>query len=327
MKITFLGGGSFGTALAKSMTVIGHDVLLYVRDQERVRHINEEHINEKYLKGIQLPENLKATSDLKKALTGREIIVLAVPSNAVRDIAEKIKPHLRGDEIIVSIAKGIDPKTLRPLSETILDIINTDPVILSGPSHAEELALELPTTLVASSHNELAMVRVQEAFSCDTLRVYRNHDLMGVEIGGAVKNIIALAAGISDGIGYGDNAKAALMTRGLAEIIRIGEKMGADTVTFYGLTGIGDLIVTCTSMHSRNRRCGMLIGQGHTMDEATKEVGMVVEGIKATQAFFELAKHHHVDMPITDAVHRVLFEGADPKVAVHDLMKRELKRE
>jgi len=294
LKITFLGGGSFGTALAKSMTVI--------RDQERVRHINEEHINEKYLKGIQLPENLKATSDLKKALTGREIIVLAVPSNAVRDIAEKIKPHLRGDEIIVSIAKGIDPKTLRPLSETILDIINTDPVILSGPSHAEELALELPTTLVASSHNELAMVRVQEAFSCDTLRVYRNHDLMGVEIGGAVKNIIALAAGISDGIGYGDNAKAALMTRGMAEIIRMGEKMGADTETFYGLTG-------------------------HTMDEATKEVGMVVEGIKATQAFFELAKHHHVDMPITDAVHRVLFEGADPKDAVLDLMNRELKRE
>lgn len=327
MKITFLGGGSFGTALAKSMTVIGHDVLLFVRDQESVRQINEDHINEKYLKGIDLPENLRATNNLEEALSGREIIVLAVPSSSIRDITEKIKPYLRGDEMIVSIAKGIDPKTLRPLSETILDIIDIDPVILSGPSHAEELALDLPTTLVASSHNELAMVRVQEAFSSDTLRVYRNHDLMGVEIGGAVKNIIALAAGISDGIGYGDNAKAALMTRGMAEIIRMGEKMGAETETFYGLTGIGDLIVTCTSMHSRNRRCGMLIGQGHTMDQATKEVGMVVEGIKATQAFFELAKHHHVDMPITDAVHRILFENADPKDAVLSLMNRELKRE
>lgn len=327
MNIAFLGGGSFGTALAKAMTLIGHDVVIWERSEDRVREINENHTNDQYLKGIRLPEALSATADLSAALAGREIIVLAVPSNAVREITQKIKPLLTGDEIIVSIAKGVDPKTLKPLSQTIHDLLKKDPVILSGPSHAEEVALDLPTTLVASSRNELAMVRVQEAFSSDTLRVYRNHDLMGVEIGGAVKNIIALAAGISDGIGYGDNAKAALMTRGMAEIIRIGEKMGAQTDTFYGLTGMGDLIVTCTSMHSRNRRCGILIGQGKSMEEATKEVGMVVEGIKATKAFFELAKKHSVEMPITDAVHQVLFEDVTPKEAVFNLMNRELKRE
>lgn len=327
MKITFLGGGSFGTALAKTMTVTGHDTLIWERSHNRVCEMNEAHTNEKFLKGIKLPEALKATSDLVEAIAHGEIIVLAVPSNAIRELSASIKPLLQGDEIIVSIAKGVDPKTLKPLSETIRDILKKSPVILSGPSHAEELALDLPTTLVASSRDELAMVRVQEAFSSDTLRVYRNHDLMGVEIGGAVKNIIALAAGISDGIGYGDNAKAALMTRGMAEIIRIGEKMGAQTDTFYGLTGMGDLIVTCTSMHSRNRRCGILIGQGNSMEEATKEVGMVVEGIKATQAFFELAKKHHVEMPITDAVHQILFEDVEPKDAVLNLMNRELKRE
>lgn len=327
MKLTFLGGGSFGTALAKAASLIGHDVIVWERNAERVNEINDYHRNEKYLKGVALPEAIRATTDLAAALQLRDMAILAVPSNAIREMVEKIRPHLGGDEIIVSIAKGVDPKSLKPLSAVISKTLGRDPVILSGPSHAEEVALGLPTTLVASSHNELAMVRVQEAFSCDSLRVYRNHDLMGVEIGGAVKNIIALAAGISDGIGYGDNAKAALMTRGMAEIIRIGEKMGAQTDTFYGLTGMGDLIVTCTSMHSRNRRCGILIGQGKSMDEATHEVGMVVEGIKATKAFHELAKKHYVEMPITDAVHQVLFEDVTPREAVLNLMNRELKRE
>ena len=327
MKLTFLGGGSFGTALAKAASLIGHDVIVWERSAQRVAEINERHTNEKYLKGVSLPEAIRATTDLAAALDQRDMVILAVPSNAIREMAEKIRPHLGGDEIIVSIAKGVDPKSLKPLSEVIAKTLGKDPVILSGPSHAEEVAQGLPTTLVASSHNELAMVRVQEAFSCDSLRVYRNHDLMGVEIGGAVKNIIALAAGISDGIGYGDNAKAALMTRGMAEIIRIGEKMGAQTDTFYGLTGMGDLIVTCTSMHSRNRRCGILIGQGKSMDEASHEVGMVVEGIKATKAFHELAKKYHVEMPITDAVHQVLFEDVTPREAVLNLMNRELKRE
>lgn len=327
MRIAFLGGGSFGTALAKATALTGHEVLIWERNEKHVAEINGLHTNEKYLKGVPLPESLKATSDLAEALAGRDMVVLAVPSSSIREVSGRMEPHLSGKEIIVSIAKGVDPKSLKPLSETIREIIGRDPVVLSGPSHAEEVALGLPTTLVASSHNELAMLRVQEAFSTDSLRVYRNHDLMGVEIGGAVKNIIALAAGISDGIGYGDNAKAALMTRGMAEIIRIGEKMGANTDTFYGLTGMGDLIVTCTSMHSRNRRCGILIGRGKTPEEATREVGMVVEGIKATQAFFELAKKMGVEMPITDAVHQVLFEDVQPKEAVLNLMNRELKRE
>lgn len=309
------------------MAETGYDVILWDRKEDTVREINEQHTNHKFLTDIELPHTIRATTDLETALDHSEIVVLAVPSSAIREMAGRIKPYLTGEEIIVSIAKGVDPKTLRPLSEVIHEVLGKDPVILSGPSHAEEVALDLPTTLVASSKNELAMVRVQESFSTATLRIYRNHDLMGVEIGGAVKNIIALAAGMSDGIGFGDNAKAALMTRGMAEIIRIGEKMGAQTDTFYGLTGMGDLIVTCTSMHSRNRRCGILIGQGKSAEEATKEVGMVVEGIKATQAFHELARRFNVEMPITDAVHQILFEDVTPKEAVYNLMTRDLKRE
>ncbi|MFZ2257963.1 MAG: NAD(P)H-dependent glycerol-3-phosphate dehydrogenase [Clostridiaceae bacterium] len=327
MKVAFLGGGSFGSAMSKSMAESGYDVILWDRKLETVQEINERHTNHKFLTEIELPHTIRATTDLETALAHSEFIVLAVPSSAIREMAGRIKPYLTGEEIIVSIAKGVDPKSLRPLSEVIHEVLGKDPVILSGPSHAEEVALDLPTTLVASSKNELAMVRVQESFSTATLRIYRNHDLMGVEIGGAVKNIIALAAGMSDGIGFGDNAKAALMTRGMAEIIRIGEKMGAQTDTFYGLTGMGDLIVTCTSMHSRNRRCGILIGQGKSVEEATKEVGMVVEGIKATMAFHELARKYGVEMPITDAVHQILFEDVTPKEAVYNLMTRDLKRE
>ncbi len=327
MKIAFLGGGSFGTALSKCMAQNGYEAIVWDRKEETVHEINEFHTNDKFLKGLKLPKSLTATTDLQKAIEHSDFVVLAVPSSAVREMAGRIKPYLSGEETIVSIAKGVDPKTLKPLSQVIHDVLGKDPVILSGPSHAEEVAQDLPTTLVASSKNELAMVRVQETFSSNTLRIYRNHDLMGVEIGGAVKNIIALAAGISDGIGYGDNAKAALMTRGMAEIIRIGEKMGAQTDTFYGLTGMGDLIVTCTSMHSRNRRCGILIGQGKSAEEATREIGMVVEGIKATQAFYELSRKYNVEMPITDSVHQILFEDVAPKDAVYNLMTRDLKRE
>lgn len=305
----------------------GYEAIVWDRKEETVHEINEFHTNDKFLKGLKLPKSLIATTDLQKAIEHSDFVVLAVPSSAVREMAGRIKPYLSGEETIVSIAKGVDPKTLKPLSQVIHDVLGKDPVILSGPSHAEEVAQDLPTTLVASSKNELAMVRVQETFSSNTLRIYRNHDLMGVEISGAVKNIIALAAGISDGIGYGDNAKAALMTRGMAEIIRIGEKMGAQTDTFYGLTGMGDLIVTCTSMHSRNRRCGILIGQGKSAEEATREIGMVVEGIKATQAFYELSRKYNVEMPITDSVHQILFEDVAPKDAVYNLMTRDLKRE
>lgn len=327
MKTSFIGGGSFGTALSGALAANGKEVILYDRKKELIDEINTRKTNERYLPGYRVPQGVAATDDLREAVSGSGIVVLAVPSSAVKEICKKIKPYLIGDEIIVSIAKGVDPETLKPLSEIISSILSTDPVILSGPSHAEEVSRDLPTTLVASSKNEIAMIRIQEHFASQSLRVYRNPDLKGVEIGGAVKNIIALAAGISDGIGYGDNSKAALMTRGMAEIIRIGEKMGADRKTFYGLTGMGDLIVTCTSMHSRNRRCGILIGSGKKMDEAVKEVGMVVEGIKATKAFYEISQNLHVEMPITEAVYRVLFEDLDPVDAVNSLMVRDLKKE
>lgn len=327
MKITFIGGGSFGTALAKATTENGREAVVWDRKEEVVREINEQHSNIRFLKDLVLPEQLTATTDLNEALQGADIVVLAVPSSAIREVSARIAPLLSGEEIIVNIAKGIDPKSLKPLSTVIHETIGRDPVILSGPSHAEEVALNLPTVIVASSKNELAMVRVQETFSSNTLRVYRNSDLMGVEIGGAVKNIIALAAGVSDGVGYGDNAKAALMTRGMAEIIRIGVRLGAEIDTFYGLTGMGDLIVTCTSMHSRNRRCGILIGQGKSMEEATSEVGMVVEGIKATMAFHELARKYNVEMPITDAIYQVLFNEVSPDEMVELLMTRDLKKE
>lgn len=327
MKITFIGGGSFGTALAKATTENGREAVVWDRKEEVVREINEQHSNIRFLKDLVLPEQLTATTDLNEALQGADIVVLAVPSSAIREVSARIAPLLSGEEIIVNIAKGIDPKSLKPLSTVIHETIGRDPVILSGPSHAEEVALNLPTVIVASSKNELAMVRVQETFSSSTLRVYRNSDLMGVEIGGAVKNIIALAAGVSDGVGYGDNAKAALMTRGMAEIIRIGVRLGAEIDTFYGLTGMGDLIVTCTSMHSRNRRCGILIGQGKSMEEATSEVGMVVEGIKATMAFHELARKYNVEMPITDAIYQVLFNEVSPDEMVELLMTRDLKKE
>ncbi len=327
MKIAFLGAGSFGTALTRAVARSGHQITVYDRKIEIVDEINHFHTNKKYLPELILPPAVEAVHELASAVTGKDLIVFSVPSSAIREMAEKIKHHLTGTEIIVSIAKGVDPQTLKPLSEVIEEILNIEPVILSGPSHAEEVAKDLPTTLVAASKNEIAMKKVQEVFASSTLRVYRNSDLKGVEIGGAVKNIIALAAGISDGIGYGDNSKAALMTRGMAEIVRIGMKMGADKETFYGLTGMGDLIVTCTSMHSRNRRCGILIGQGKSMEDATKQIGMVVEGIKATRSFHDIAKKMNVEMPITEAVYSVLFLEVDPMDAVDNLMLRELKKE
>lgn len=313
MKVTFLGGGSFGTSLAKVTNYNGHDVIIYERKEETVNEINKFHTNKKYLKDIVLDEKIVATLDLSYAVKNADIIVFSVPSNVIEEMCNKIKDIYNKDAIIVSIAKGVDPKTYKPLSTIFENILNVKPVILSGPSHAEEVAQNLPTTLVASSKSENYMKAITNVFSNENLRVYKNDDLIGVEIGGAVKNIIALAAGISDGIGFGDNAKAALMTRGMAEIIRIGTKLGANESTFYGLTGIGDLIVTCSSMHSRNRRCGILIGQGKSMDEAVNEIGMVVEGIKACKSFYELSHNLNVEMPITESVYSILFLNKSPK--------------
>lgn len=326
--IAFIGGGSFGTALAAMLGRKGLKVNVWDRCPEVVEEINVNRTNKKYLTGIKIPEGVTALNSLEEAIKGSGYIVLAVPSHVIRDTCRSIKDILSDDQVIISIAKGIELETKKRLSQVIKDELPNNPVvILSGPSHAEEVAMNLPTTVVVTSEQMKHADEVQDLFMTAEFRVYTNEDIVGVEIGGAVKNIIALAAGISDGIGYGDNTKAALMTRGMHEITRIGTKLGGSNRTFYGLTGMGDLIVTCTSKHSRNRSAGFLIGQGATCEEAVEKVGMVVEGIKACKAFYELKEQMNVQMPITDQLYKVLFEGKNPKDAVVRLMTRDKKSE
>ncbi|WP_102400606.1 NAD(P)H-dependent glycerol-3-phosphate dehydrogenase [Haloimpatiens massiliensis] len=327
-KVTFLGGGSFGTALSVMLAKKGLNATLWDRKASVVQDINIKRENIKYLPNIIIPSNVFATNDLKEAIEKNKYIVLAVPSHAVRQLCRDIKTFVTKDKVIISIAKGIDEEKGERLSQVIkseLDIKSV--VILSGPSHAEEVALDIPTTVVVSSEQMNVAKEVQDLFTTNKFRVYTNDDLIGVEIGGAVKNIIALAAGISDGVGYGDNTKAALMTRGMSEIVKIGTKLGGKKETFYGLAGMGDLIVTCTSMHSRNRRAGILIGKGNTMEEACHEVGMVVEGVKACRAFYNLSCKLRVSMPITKILYQVLFQGKDVKYGVYELMTRDKKDE
>ena len=327
-KVAFLGGGSFGSALAIMLAKKGTKVNMWDRKLSVINDINIKRENIKYLPSVIIPAGVTAFADIEEAISDSEIIVLAVPSHVVRHLSKMIAPHLKENQIVVSIAKGIEEHSLKRMSEVIEDEIPSNPiVILSGPSHAEEVALDIPTTLVVTSKKMEYAKIVQDVFMTSKFRIYTNEDLIGVEIGGAVKNIIALAAGVSDGIGYGDNSKAALMTRGMSEIIKIGTVLGGKTETFYGLTGMGDLIVTCTSMHSRNRRAGILIGKGVSMEKACEDIGMVVEGIKATKAFYELKEKQQVSMPITDVLYKVLFEGKDPKYGVYELMSRDRKDE
>lgn len=327
-SITFLGGGSFGSALAVMLSKKGQKVNIWDREEPVVNDININKRNSKYVKDLIIPEGITAFSNIKDSLKGSNYIVLAVPSHVIRDICKIIKEYISKDQIIISIAKGIEPITKKRLSQVIKEELPENPVVvLSGPSHAEEVAKDIPTTVVVTSEQMEYAKEVQDLFMTTSFRVYTNDDIIGVEIGGAVKNIIALAAGISDGIGFGDNTKAALMTRGMTEIIRIGTKLGGKSETFSGLTGMGDLIVTCTSMHSRNRRAGILIGNGHSAEEAIKEVGMVVEGIKACKSFYELKEELNVEMPITDALYKVLFENKDPRSVVIELMTRDKKGE
>lgn len=326
-KVAFIGGGSFGTALAVQLSQKGNKVNIFDRDINVCKDINENRKNDKYIKDLHIPENITAFNNIDEAIEGVDYLVLAVPSHVIRDVTKSLKGKIKEDVVIISIAKGIEPKTNKRLSKVIEDELKNPVVILSGPSHAEEVAIKIPTTLVSTSNNMKYAEKVQELFMTPTLRVYTNEDIIGVEIGGAVKNIIALAAGISDGVGYGDNSKAALMTRGMKEISRVGMALGGKAETFFGLTGMGDLIVTCTSMHSRNRRAGILIGNGASLDEALEEVGMVVEGVKACKAFHELNKEIGVSMPITDALYDVLFEGKNPREVVNELMLREKKNE
>ncbi|EPZ38435.1 NAD(P)H-dependent glycerol-3-phosphate dehydrogenase [Anoxybacillus ayderensis] len=324
--VTVLGAGSWGTALAIVLADNGHHVRLWGQRQEQIDEINEKHTNEKYLPNIHLPEAIVGYTDLTQALEGVETVVLAVPTKAIREVLQRVRTCLKQQITIVSVSKGIEPDTHKRISEIIEEEMAEqlkDVVVLSGPSHAEEVSLRHPTTVTVSSKNMEAAERIQDLFmNHQYFRVYTNPDLIGVEIGGALKNIIALAAGITDGLGYGDNAKAALMTRGLAEMARLGSRLGANPLTFAGLTGIGDLIVTCTSVHSRNWRAGNLLGKGYALDDVLANMGMVVEGVRTTKAAYQLAKKMNVDMPITNALYDVLFNGKDVKSAVDSLMAR-----
>lgn len=330
-KVAVIGAGSWGTAIAFVLAENGHDCLLWTRRSEQSTEINEQHTNSAYLSGISLPENLNAVSDLNEAVEHADTIVIAVPTKAVRDICKDIAGMIKKKCLFIHVSKGIEPDSLKRISEVMEEEISADKrqavVALSGPSHAEEVVLRHPTTITAASADQHAAERVQDLFSNNYFRVYTNSDLIGVEIGAALKNVIALAAGISDGIGYGDNAKAALITRGLAEISRLGVKMGANPLTFSGLTGLGDLIVTCTSVHSRNWKAGNLLGKGNSLDEVVSGMGMVIEGVRTTKAAHQLAMRYDVSMPLTEALYAVLFENVPPKEAVDKLMNRTKKHE
>jgi glycerol-3-phosphate dehydrogenase (NAD(P)+) len=325
-KVTIVGAGSWGTALAMVLADNGHEVRLWGHKPEQISEINTQHTNKKYLPNITLQDSIIGYSSLEDALEGIEVMVLAVPTKAIREVLGKINVFQKEPLTIVHVSKGIEPNTLLRISEMIEEAMLPELiysiVVLSGPSHAEEVSLRQPTTVTVSSERMEAAIRIQDLFINQNFRVYTNSDIIGVEIGGALKNIIALAAGISDGLGYGDNAKAALMTRGLAEISRLGVKMGANPLTFSGLTGIGDLIVTCTIVHSRNWRAGNLLGKGKNLQEVLDNMGMVVEGVRTTQAAWQLAQKYDVNMPITNALYNLLFNHADPKETVDALMAR-----
>lgn len=328
MKIGMIGAGSWGLALAGLLIDNGHDVKTWSRNKEEVNQINEKHELKRYLPGIIFSEKLKAYTDMKEAVKDTELIVLAVPSVAVRECSKQLKPYLT-NQIIVNVAKGIEAGSLKRLSEVIREEIGNENevVVLSGPSHAEEVAKRMPTVVAVSADKEEVRDKVSDIFMNQYFRVYPNSDMLGVEIGGAVKNVIALCAGASDGLGFGDNTKAGLITRGLAEILRLGLAMGGKPETFYGLTGIGDLVVTCASQHSRNHKAGELIGKGYSLEDALKEVNMVVEGVNAAKSIRELGKRYKVELPITEQACNVLFEGKNAKEAVLELMGRSKKEE
>lgn len=327
-KISVLGSGSWGMALALLLYNNGHEVLLWSARPEDARKLREKRENPDRLPGVRLPDEIEILTDLERALKDVDVTVLAVASPYIRSTAHKMAPFVCGNQKIVNVAKGIEEKTLKTLSEVIEEEIPQGNVaVLSGPSHAEEVGRGLPTTCVVSAHTQETAEYLQSIFMSPVFRVYTTPDILGVELGGALKNVIALAAGTADGLGYGDNTKAALITRGITEIGRLGKKMGAQMETFYGLSGIGDLIVTCASKHSRNRKAGYLIGQGHTMEEAMDEVQMVVEGVYSARAARELAEKYEVEMPIITEVNRVLFEGKSAAEAVMYLMLRDKKVE
>jgi len=323
-NIGILGAGSWGTALSLLLYKNEHDITVWSIDEKEVQMLKETREHSSKLPGVKLPEDMIFTNDLEEGIRGKDFLVLAVPSPFTRSTARSMKPFVGEGQIIVNVAKGIEETTLMTLSDQIEEEIPwADVAVLSGPSHAEEVGRGLPTTCVIGAGTQETAQYLQKCFINEVFRVYISPDIIGIELGGSLKNVIALAAGAADGLGYGDNTKAALITRGIAEIGRLGIKMGGRMETFSGLTGIGDLIVTCASVHSRNRKAGYLMGQGMSMKEAMAEVKMVVEGVYSAKAAKALAKKYNVAMPIVEQVNEVLFAGKDPKEAVKDLMLRD----
>lgn len=327
-KVGVLGAGSWGTALALLLNGNGHDVTIWSIDPKEVEMLQKEREQKSKLPGVKLPETISITNDLEEGMRDKDILVLAVPSVFTRATAKSMKPYIRFGQIVVDVAKGIEESTLMTLSEQIKEELpEADVAVLSGPSHAEEVGRGLPTMCVVGATSEKTAQYLQDAFRSEVFRVYISSDILGIELGGSLKNVIALAAGMADGLGYGDNTKAALITRGVAEITRLGVTMGGKAETFAGLTGIGDLIVTCASVHSRNRKAGYLMGQGKTMKEAMDEVQMVVEGVYSAKAAMGLAKKYGVSMPIIEQVNAILFENKSAAEAVNELMMREGRME
>lgn len=321
--ITILGAGGWGLGIAILLNNNHHNVTIWSALDNEIEMLKKDRENKNSLPGIKIPESIMLTSNLDEAVKDKDMIVMAVASSYTRQTAKRLKGLIKDNQLIVNVAKGVEESTLYTLTEVIKDELpNADVAVLSGPSHAEEVGRGMPTTCVAGADTKETAEYIQNVFMSNCFRVYISSDVLGIELGGALKNVIALAAGIADGLGYGDNTKAALITRGINEIARLGVVMGGKTETFAGLTGIGDLIVTCASMHSRNRRAGILIGKGYSMEEAMKEVHMVVEGVYSAKAALALGKKYNVQLPIIEKVNEILFDGLDAGEAVSDLMLR-----
>lgn len=327
-KISVIGAGSWGIALALLLSKNGQQVNVWSIMEDEIKMLNEKREHVDKLPGIKLPDSMTFTTDLEQSVKGKDLLVLAVPSPFTRSTSKNMSTFVEEGQLIVNVAKGVEEATLMTLSEIIeQEIPQANVAVLSGPSHAEEVGRGIPTTCVVGAKTKKIAEYIQEIFMSQVFRVYTSPDILGIELGGALKNVVALAAGAADGLGYGDNTKAALITRGITEISRLGVKMGGKYETFAGLTGIGDLIVTCASVHSRNRKAGFLIGKGYTMDEAMKEVKMVVEGVYSAKAAMKLAEKYQVSMPIVEQVNLVLFENKPADEAVRDLMLRDKRDE
>ena len=330
-NVAVIGAGSWGIALAYRLSSNGHNVTLYARRLESADRLKADREDKEKLPGVFLDEKINITSDMEEALKDMDIIVLTVPSVEIRNVCKKMRPYLAGPEkeqIIVNCSKGIEKDSLMLMSDVILDELpGSEVTVLSGPSHAEEVGKNLPTTIVVGAFSKEVGKKVQDVFMSDTFRVYISPDMLGIEIGAALKNVIALAAGIADGMGYGDNAKAALITRGIAEMSRLGTAMGGRFETFAGLSGMGDLVVTCASMHSRNRKAGILMGQGLSCEEACKQVKMVVEGVNSARSAYLLAQKYNVEMPIVEQINLIIYENKSAREVAKDLMLRDSKAE